>query len=204
VAINDAGQIAGNVSVGAQIHAALWSDAASEPVDLGTFGGASSSAVDVNNAGQVVGAARHPDGAQHAAFWPSADDPPIDLGIVAGAARSGGLAINDRGEIVGEAVFATHRVALFWPYAGAQPIHLATLGGSASQAVDVDNRGRIVGQAQTAGGEMRACLWPSAFEPPIDLGPGFARAINPRGIVAGDAGGQAAVWFSVRSSAPPE
>jgi hypothetical protein len=83
---------------------------------------------------------------------------------------------------------------LFWAGAGAPPIALVSLGGSSSQAVGLDNRGRIVGQAQNAAGEMRACVWPSAFDPPIDLGPGFARAINPRGVVAGDAGGRAVVW----------
>jgi probable HAF family extracellular repeat protein len=196
VAINGAGQIAGNIRAGTTVHAAMWTDSLSEPVDLGTFGGASSSAADLNDAGQVVGTASYGDGSQRAALWPSGGDPPIDLGTIVGASRSSAFAINERGEIVGEAFFASsnHRVALFWADAGAFPIQLASLGGASSQAVGLDNRGRIVGQAQNAAGEMRACLWPSAFEPPIDLGPGFARAINPRGVVAGELGGQAVVW----------
>jgi chitinase len=200
VAINGAGQIAGNIRAGATVHAAVWADFASEPVDLGTFGGASSSAADLDDAGQVVGTASYADGSQRAAFWPSAGDPPIDLRSIDGATRSSALAINERGEIAGDAFFAgtNTRVALFWADAGAAPIPLASLGGASSQAVGLDNRGRIVGQAQNAAGEMRACVWPSASELPIDLGPGFARAINPRGVVAGEAGGRAAAWTAWR------
>lgn len=200
VAINSVGQIVGNMSVGGSSHAALWNDAASPPIDLGTFGGTSSSAADLNDAGQIVGAARYADGAQRAAFWPSPGEPPIDLGIVAGATRSAATAINERGEIAGGAFFADtgRRVALFWPSAGADPIELPSLGGASSQAVGLDNRGRIVGQAQNAAGEMRACVWTSPFDPPIDLGPGFARAINARGIIAGEVEGNAAVWTAWR------
>lgn len=178
----------------------MWADFASEPVDLGTFGGASSSAADLNDAGQIVGTASYADGSQRAALWPSAGDPPVDLGSIDGATRSSALAINERGEIAGEAFFAgtNTRVALFWADAGAAPIPLASLGGASSLAVGLDNRGRIVGQSQNAAGEMRACVWQSASAQPIDLGPGFARAINPRGVVAGETGGQAAVWTAWR------
>jgi hypothetical protein len=87
---------------------------------------------------------------------------------------------------------------LFWPSADAPPIQLASLGGASSQAVGLDNRGRIVGWAENAAGEMRACVWTSADEPPIDLGPGFARAINARGTIAGEVGAQAAIWTAWR------
>lgn len=177
------------------MHAALWDAAAGEPRDLGTLGGASSGAADLNDAGQIVGTAAHATGAVRAAFWASAADPPLDLGTLDGAVRSAATAINERGEIVGDALFADRRVALFWASPNAGPIPLTSLGGSSSQAVGIDNRGRIVGQAQNAAGEFRACLWPTAWDAPIDLGPGFARAVTPRGIVVGDVGGQAAAWM---------
>ena len=196
VAINSAGQAAGNMRAGTSVHAAVWDDPWGDPQDLGTFGGASSGAADLNDGEQIVGMASYADGSQRAAFWPSASETPVDLGTLDGATPSAAAAINERGEIVGEAFFAagSRRVALIWTDAGAAPISLMSLGGASSQAVGIDNRGRIVGQAQNAGGEMRAVLWPGALEPPIDLGPGFARAVNARGLVVGDSGGQAVAW----------
>src|SRR4051794_10842907 len=60
VGVNGTGLVAG----AANSHAALWKDGA--VLDLGTFGGATSQANDVNDLGQVVGYADTAAGPRHA------------------------------------------------------------------------------------------------------------------------------------------
>jgi len=193
VAVNSLGGIAGNLrTAGGSIHAALWPDAATAPVDLGTLGGVSSSAAGLNSAAQVVGQSRDLAGQSRATFWNGPAAPPIDLGAPAGAVRAAASGINDRGEIVGD--FGTtlaERRALYWPAPGAVPVELQTLGGVQSQAVAVNERGWIVGWAATAAAEQHPCIWMSPTAAPLDLASpvgsgGFARAISARAQIVGD------------------
>ena len=68
-------------------------------VDLGTLGGPSSEATDVNNLGDVVGAAALADGASHAFVYRTGRM--LDLGTLTGGTNSRATAISDGGTVVG-------------------------------------------------------------------------------------------------------
>ena len=69
-------------------------------MDLGTLGGASSSAYGINDSGQVVGQADTPGGQHHAFLYNGGKM--IDLGTLGGA-NSSAHDINDSGQIVSAA-----------------------------------------------------------------------------------------------------
>src|SRR6266566_1305463 len=75
--------------------------AAYEIIDLGTLGGDESTARDINNLGQVVGAAQAKDGNFHAFVW-SPCDGMSDLKVPA-LYDASATAINDHGQIIGTA-----------------------------------------------------------------------------------------------------
>lgn len=137
--------------------------------DLGTLGGPYSHAFAVNAAGQVVGKA---DLAPRPSW----------------ATRALGLPR-----------IATHAVLWFPRYrgSGGNAEDLGTLGGDTSRAHGIDERGQIVGQAQTATGETHGFLWLPRYRGPggtmRDLGtlPGgdrsAANAIAPDGRIVGSA-----------------
>jgi probable HAF family extracellular repeat protein len=106
--INDNGQIVGSSDVGGSPessptpqHAFLSDGVPGQPLtNLGTLGGASSSAAAINNTGQVVGSASTSEHQTHAFLFN--EGTMRDLGTLIGpAAYSAASDINDKGQIVG-------------------------------------------------------------------------------------------------------
>jgi probable HAF family extracellular repeat protein len=114
--INDKGQIIGiaglcsNAVGGASaIHAVLWQNATSTPIDLGNIGGlAWNTPASINRKGEIVGFG-NPSGDENAGFNPIAflwteSGGMQNLGTLAGYANSIAYAINNHGLIVGQSL----------------------------------------------------------------------------------------------------
>src|SRR5688572_267397 len=119
-------------------------------MDLGTLGGASSYAYDINSSNQVVGYAKLATGAERAFLFKDANNngvadsgEMVNLGTLAGSASSYAYAINNNGVIVGTAVTgANSKKAVRFQTTG-NPTDLQM--GLASSAYDVNIHGEIVG-----------------------------------------------------------
>jgi probable HAF family extracellular repeat protein len=96
------------------LHATLYPHDGSPPVDLGTLGGDTSDAYDVNDQGYAVGYSMVAGGGPtHATVFMSWANP-IDLGGV----QSQAFGINESGDIVGFSTVAGQPHATLWAHAG--------------------------------------------------------------------------------------
>ncbi|MEC9341421.1 MAG: hypothetical protein VX663_08060, partial [Pseudomonadota bacterium] len=150
-AINDKGNVVGSSKVGTQIHAVLWRNKTA-PIDLGTLGGNSSNAVDVNNLDQVIGYSHTASGEQISFLWDEENGMRnlSELGLD-GFVES----INDSGLILG-------RNKLFDISTG-DITELGDLGGGGTNSRDLNNVGHAVGFSRTDVGDQNAFLWSEAF-----------------------------------------
>ncbi len=109
-----------------------------------------------------------------------------DLGGLSGNKFASATSINEAGQIVG--ISAKH--AFLWE--NGVMIDLGTLGGNLSAANAINGRGQVVGESETAGGEMHAFLWEHGVMK--DLGnPGetsAAQGLNTRGEIVGATSGK--------------
>jgi probable HAF family extracellular repeat protein len=157
VAISDAGQIVGYSPAATGRHAVMWSPAGVVR-DLGTLGGSTSEAIDVNAAGLVIGRSLTVgDAATHFFLW-SAATGMQDLDALLGAITSV-VEINDAGQIIG--TYATDGGAshafLYTP--GSELRDLGTLGGTTSEPTGLNDAGQVVGSSTLADGSAHAFLW---------------------------------------------
>ncbi len=138
---NDGGQVVG--STGSQ--AILYSGTGSGNTLLGTHGGTSSTAYDINNHGLIVGTSRNSDGAERATIFSGTGSGNTDVGTLGGN-YSGAHHLNDMGTIVGTASApGTLYTSTLFSGNGTGNSNLGNLGYFESIARGINNRGQIVG-----------------------------------------------------------
>jgi probable HAF family extracellular repeat protein len=167
---NDAGQVAGDsqVPTSLEAHAALWNPltpngATGTWFDLGTLGGASSTAFALNGSGEVAGASRLSAGSEtnHAFLWKpgspnGATGRMFDLGTLGGAS-SQAFGLDTGGDVVG---ISQTKAGVTHPFLWtARSVHgtsgrmtdLGTLGGTGANAYAVNDAGEVVGSSYLEG-----------------------------------------------------
>ena len=126
--------------------------------DLGTLGGKSSFAANLNNAGQIVGQASTSTEEYHAFLY--SDGQMMDLGTLGGH-NSSAASINNAGQITGNSetpggtAYTTHAFL----YSDGQMQDLGTLGGISSGGVAINNAGQITGSLRTSTVDYHAFLY---------------------------------------------
>ena len=168
--MNNRGQVVGasKRNDSGKHQAFLWEDGVMK--DLGTLGRSVSSAVAINDAGQIVGSAsvrarRH--GVYHVFVWENDvmtdifDNVETASGLIHGSASD----INESGHIAGswkDPATGSATRAFLWE--DGTMTDLGTLGGNTSHATGVNDYGQVVGFSSTASGtsaraSTRAFLW---------------------------------------------
>lgn len=192
-ALNDRDQVVGvsGPDPDGNHYAVLWERGMLH--NLGTLpGDIASDAFMINNAGIVIGDSWNADlGILSAVYWRNGKIfplPPLNDGTV-----SFPWGVNDRGQIVGQSGDWEHFHTVLWSiFPKPSVVDLGTLGGDSSSPNAINNRGEVVGNAQTAGGDWHAALWDESGI--TDLGNfgddpfGCAWAINNRGQIVGFSG----------------
>jgi probable HAF family extracellular repeat protein len=175
--------------------------------DLGTLGGASSYAYDINEAGVVVGRAQTADGTFRGFRWTRADGleslPPLS-----GDLQSRAIAIAEDNTVLGFSISAdeTSRPVLWSSEGTAEPLEIPAISGAQLTPNDRNAQGIVVGDAsfpESSDALVHAWVW-SATSGLIDLADqldvqfeSYASAVGDAGHVVGTLGGglwRAYIW----------
>lgn len=161
--LNNAGVVVGESAVGSNRQATLWHDGSIQL--LGTLGGSSSFAEAINESQQIVGQAQTADGVFHGALW--------DNGTVVNLGMQTAVAINEHGEVVGSALDGQGKVvAALWKGGVLTdlntflPAQLKSQGWSLINAIDINDKGWIVGLADDGNANYLPFLISSAVPEP--------------------------------------
>jgi probable HAF family extracellular repeat protein len=193
VGINNLGEVVGQsrTTLGHD-HAFLYSHGVM--TDLGTLGGDTSCAWNINESRQVAGWSETSPGSYTHAFLYSGGAM-ADLGTLGGN-ESRGYGINDLGEVVGQS--DTSGVNHAFLYRGGSMADLGTLGGSWSGAIGINNSTQVVGWSYVSGDYTHhAYLYADGLM--TDLGTlggmaSTARGINASAQVVGGAHTSSGAW----------
>jgi probable HAF family extracellular repeat protein len=185
-------------------QAFLWQAKRIQP--LPGLDGDTSSAGDINNAGQIVGRAQTSSGVAHAVLWERGKV--TDLAVLLKLEEpSSAYGINERGEVIvnsGQTIFGSFwlpRHAYLWRQNAR--LDLGTLGGTETAARAINNRTEIVGHSQLADKSQRAFFWANGQMTDLGTLPGHptseASDINDHGQIVGNcqtkqAEGRAVLW----------
>lgn len=176
-AINDAGVIAGDSwAFGSDYHAFRWTFGTGI-VDIHTNASNDSTPVGVSAIGHVAGN-YHIDGGDWRGYFWTPGSGMVD--VAPPAVRTWLTGMTSGGRVIGQVgdPFVGTR-AMTWTQGGGL-VDLGTLGGAISSAQAANNKGQVVGGAQTGTGPVRAYVW-SAREGMVDLNTRLRHA--PPGIV---------------------
>ena len=192
--------------------------------DLGTLGGTFSEAHGLNNGGSAAGQSLLPgDVALHAFVWPKGIM--TDLGTLGGPdslVNVGNHTVSERGWVVGYSeisvadpngedfcTLGTHLVCLPFVWENGRMTALPTLGGTNGQALGINNRGQIVGEAEGPNPdpcspfalEVKAVVWRNGqierVLAPFGGSAALAMAINDNGDAVGLSGCNTGTSFAV-------
>ena len=195
MAVNDAGQVAGDSYSCCSPHAFSWTKAGGM-VDIGSLCASNSFSyvAGLNNLGEVVGRSYNcgadPLNQADRAFAWTQTAGMVDLGAFPPGDGSSAVAVNDSGQIVGSSLDSHgDQHAFFWTPSSSGLDDLGTLGGSTSFAAAIDPAGQVVGTSYATDGWHAFSWTPGATM--VDLGtlPGDQDsqgvAINANGEITG-------------------
>jgi probable HAF family extracellular repeat protein len=176
---------------GTSYEATLWTSVNTLvpiPPPAGTF---FPFAFGLNDAGRVVGEATVSSNLNAAWVWDPVNGT-RDLRTLGVPGAASAMAINESNQIVGKRL-ATNYKAYMYDLDSGTFIDLGTLGGPTSEALGIDDVGRVVGSARNANYNVRPFLWTSSSGmrdlgslggQPYDFGK--ATSINVAGQVVGN------------------
>lgn len=207
-AINDASQVVGRVAYSGSDHAFIWTRADGMK-DLGALpGGNWSIATAINSKGQVAGYSATSGGRWHAFRW-SRESGMVDLGMLPGCVSASAFGINSDGDVVGQCL-VNPSTARMRPFLWTESRGMEDLGTLSNHgdggALAINDHGQVAGYSSPTSyydEEWRAVLWTrvgdgARLDDCPSTGDGcsaWAKAINNRGDVVGNALGIAVMWM---------